>query len=68
MVTSYIIFFNFRYQTNTINSMLFTMLSIQPKESSGGEGETRETVVLRQVLDMTSKLPPLYDPFEVKDR
>lgn len=44
------------------------MLSIQPKESSVGGGETRESVVLRQVVDMTSKLPVLYDPFEVKDR
>lgn len=48
--------------------MLFTMLSIQPKESGGGGGETRETLVLRQVIDMTSKLPAIYDPFEVKDR
>lgn len=48
--------------------MLDTIISIQPKESGGGGGESRESVVTRQVLEMQSKLPPDYDPFEVKER
>lgn len=59
---------NITYQTNSINSMLYTMLSIQPKESSDSGGETREDIVLRQVAEMTSKLPAVFDPFEVKER
>lgn len=48
--------------------MLFTIMSIQPKESSGGTGETREDVVTRQVKEMLSKLPNDYDPYEVRER
>lgn len=48
--------------------MLFTIMSIQPKESGGGTGETREDVVTRQTKEMLSKLPKDYDPYEVKDR
>lgn len=43
-------------------------MSIQPKESGGGTGETREDVVTRQAKDMLSKLPKDYDPYEVKER
>lgn len=42
---------------------------MQPKESGGtGTGETREMIVTRQAKDMLNKLPPAYDPFEVKAR
>lgn len=44
------------------------MLAIQPKESGGGGGESREAAVGRQASDMLSKLPKNYDPFEVKER
>ncbi|XP_019756852.1 dynein axonemal heavy chain 8 [Dendroctonus ponderosae] len=56
------------YQTNTTIQMFDTMLAIQPKESGGGGGESRETAVGRQASDMLSKLPKNYDPFEVKER
>ncbi|XP_025829635.1 dynein heavy chain 8, axonemal [Agrilus planipennis] len=56
------------YMTTTANTMFSTMLSIQPKESSGGGGETREGLVVRLTKDMLSKLPPNYDMYEVKDR
>ncbi|KAK9891390.1 hypothetical protein WA026_014631 [Henosepilachna vigintioctopunctata] len=59
---------NITYQTNTTSSMLYQMLSIQPKESGGGGGETREASVTRQAIDMLSKMPASYDLFEVKDR
>lgn len=49
-------------------NMLFTIMSIQPKESGGGTGETREDVVTRQAKEMLSKLPKDYDPYEVKER
>lgn len=58
----------FRYQTNTTIAMFDTMLAIQPKESGGGGGESRESVVSRQASEMLSKLPKNYDPFEVKER
>ena len=48
--------------------ILDTIMSIQPKDSSGGGGETRETVVGRLAADMLSKLPPDYIPHEVRAR
>ncbi|GLH14189.1 Uncharacterized protein GBIM_18578, partial [Gryllus bimaculatus] len=40
-----------------------------PKEAGGGGGgESREAVVARLTKDMLGKLPPDYDPFEVKQR
>lgn len=48
--------------------MLFEIVSIQPKESSGGGGETREALVARLTSEMLEKLPPDYDFFEVKER
>ena len=41
------------------------MLNIQPKDSGGGGGETREAVVYRQADEMLDKLPGDYIPFEV---
>ena len=45
-----------------------TVLSIQPKDSSGGSGETRESIVTRICDDMLEKLPNDYIDFEVKQR
>ncbi|XP_052061669.1 dynein axonemal heavy chain 8-like [Mytilus californianus] len=56
------------YQTKMSTSVLETIMSIQPKDSGGGSGETRESVVYRLAGDMLSKLPPDYIPHEVKDR
>ena len=56
------------YQTNTAKTVLDTILNIQPKESGGGSGETRESVVYRISQDMLDKLPPDYIPHEVKAR
>uniref|UniRef100_A0AAG5D7L6 AAA+ ATPase domain-containing protein n=1 Tax=Anopheles atroparvus TaxID=41427 RepID=A0AAG5D7L6_ANOAO len=56
------------YQSNTTKEILDTILSIQPKESTGGGGETREVTVARLVRDMLSKVPPPYDPYAVKER
>ncbi|CAG9855812.1 unnamed protein product [Phyllotreta striolata] len=56
------------YQTNTIIAMLDQILAIQPKESGSSTEESRETVVGRLAKDMLGKVPPNYDPFEVKER
>ena len=40
-------------------------MNIQPKDSSGGSGETRESLVARQATEMLDKLPADYVPFEV---
>uniref|UniRef100_A0A5F8GJ93 Dynein axonemal heavy chain 5 n=1 Tax=Monodelphis domestica TaxID=13616 RepID=A0A5F8GJ93_MONDO len=56
------------YQSKLAKDVLDTILSIQPKDSSSGGDETRETVVARLADDMLEKLPPDYVPFEVKDR
>ncbi|XP_076808265.1 dynein axonemal heavy chain 5-like [Clavelina lepadiformis] len=56
------------YQTNFANIALSTIVSIQPKESSGGGGETRESFVFRQADEMLEKLPNNFLPHEVKAR
>lgn len=56
------------YQTNRTKEILDTIISVQPKESAGSGGETREAFVTRQVNEMLSKLPQPYDEFEVKER
>ena len=45
--------------------VLNTIMSIQPKDSSGGSGETRESIVYKLANDMQSKLPRDYNPHEV---
>lgn len=47
------------------NEMLETTVSIQPKDSGGEGGETRETVVYRLADDMLEKLPLDFIPHEV---
>ena len=44
---------------------LETILNVQPKDSGGGSGETRESVVYRLSQEMLDKLPPDYVPHEV---
>ncbi|KPI94919.1 Dynein heavy chain 8, axonemal [Papilio xuthus] len=56
------------YQRNVTQELLDTILSIQPKESSSGGGETREASVYRQAKEMLEKVPPNFDPNEVKER
>jgi dynein heavy chain len=56
------------YQTNFANAALGTIVSIQPKESSGGGGETREQIVFKQADEMLEKLPDNFLPHEVKAR
>ncbi|XP_071340329.1 dynein axonemal heavy chain 5 isoform X1 [Trachinotus anak] len=54
------------YQTNLANETLSTIINIQPKDSGGGAGETREASVQRLANEMLEKLPPDYVPYEVK--
>lgn len=56
------------YQTKMATSVLETVMSIQPKDSGGGSGETRESIVYKLAGDMLGKLPPNYIPHEVKER
>lgn len=58
------------YQTNTTQSVLDTIISVQPKESAAGGagGESREQAVTRMVLEMQSKLPPVYVVHEVREQ
>lgn len=53
------------YQSKVSRDVLDTILSIQPKDSSGGGGEIREAVVARLADDMLEKLPADYVPFDV---
>ena len=53
---------------NTAKGILDTILSVQPKESSGGKpGETREAIVYKIAEDMLRKLPRDYVPHEIKE-
>ncbi|RMC15722.1 hypothetical protein DUI87_07925 [Hirundo rustica rustica] len=54
------------YQTNLANETFSTIVNIQPKDSSARGGETREAVVQRLADEMLEKLPPDYNPHEVK--
>ncbi|XP_013770736.1 LOW QUALITY PROTEIN: dynein heavy chain 5, axonemal-like [Pundamilia nyererei] len=54
------------YQTNLANDTLSTIINIQPKDTGGGAGETREASVQRLANEMLEKLPPDYIPHEVK--
>ena len=56
------------YQAKTTTDVLETIVNIQPKDSGGGGGETRETVVFRQASEMLEKLPANYVPHEVRER
>ncbi|KAM9386572.1 dynein axonemal heavy chain 5 [Phaethornis superciliosus] len=56
------------YQSKLSKDVFDIILSIQPKDSSGGGGETREAVVARLADDMLEKLPAGYVPFEVKEK
>ncbi|XP_026217964.1 dynein heavy chain 5, axonemal [Anabas testudineus] len=56
------------YQTNLANETLSTIINIQPKDSGGGSGETREASVQRLASEMLEKLPPDYVPHEVKSQ
>ena len=53
------------YQSNMAAEVLESIMNIQPKDSGGGGGETRETLVFRMAGDMLSKLPGDYVPHEV---
>jgi dynein heavy chain len=54
------------YMTTTAQGVLSTIVDIQPKESSGGGGETREDVVIRLCNEFLEKLPDDFVPHEVK--
>uniref|UniRef100_A0A3B4BEF3 Dynein, axonemal, heavy chain 5 n=1 Tax=Periophthalmus magnuspinnatus TaxID=409849 RepID=A0A3B4BEF3_9GOBI len=56
------------YQTNLANQTLSTIINIQPKDSGGGAGETRESSVQRLASEMLEKLPPDYIPHEVRSQ
>uniref|UniRef100_A0A8B9H9P0 AAA+ ATPase domain-containing protein n=1 Tax=Astyanax mexicanus TaxID=7994 RepID=A0A8B9H9P0_ASTMX len=53
-------------QTNMASEILSTIINIQPKDSSGGGDETRESTVLRLANEMLEKLPPDYVAHEVR--
>ncbi|XP_052128978.1 dynein axonemal heavy chain 8-like [Frankliniella occidentalis] len=54
------------YQTSMTTRTLSTIVSVQPKESSGGGGDTREQVVTRLVQGMQASLPSDYDGFQAE--
>lgn len=50
-----------------VKEVLETIMSIQPKDSSGSGGETRESKVNKMATDMLEKLPCDYIPHEVSN-
>lgn len=56
------------YQSNLAKDVLDTIINIQPKDSAGGSGETRESVVRRMADELLSKLPADYVHHEVSGK
>jgi len=56
------------YRTMQTKRNLETILNVQPKESGGGGGLTREEIVLKQAEDLQSKLPTDYKRDEVNQQ
>ncbi|CAJ0941089.1 unnamed protein product [Ranitomeya imitator] len=54
------------YQSNVAATILNTISSMQPQETQEEAGETQEAVVYRIAEDLLEKLPPDYNPHEVK--
>ena len=54
--------------SNEARSMLDNILSIQPKDSGSGGGETREAVVHRLATQLLEKLPPNYVQHRIAER
>eukprot|EP00762_Andalucia_godoyi_P004467 ANDGO_08124.mRNA.1 Dynein gamma chain len=54
------------FNANKSKDVLGTILDVQPKDSGGSGGETREEAVLRIASDLLSKLPPDYSKIQVK--
>jgi len=54
------------YQSRVAQVGLSTILSIQPKDSTSGDGETRESYVHRLADEMLEKLPTGYIKHEVR--
>ena len=65
-VESYVQIALLSYQSETAKGILDTILNIQPKDSSSGGGETRESMVYKFCDDVLKRLPSDYDPFEKK--
>ncbi|KAJ3258377.1 Dynein heavy chain 5, axonemal [Boothiomyces macroporosus] len=53
-------------QTKESQKMLETIMSIQPKDSNTGTGETREDAVKKMANDLLSKLPESFDKNRTK--
>ncbi|KAJ1345302.1 hypothetical protein BSLG_000815 [Batrachochytrium salamandrivorans] len=53
-------------QTKESQRMLDTIMSIQPKDSGSGSGETREEAVKRMANDLLSKLPESFEKNRTK--
>ncbi|XP_025155775.1 dynein heavy chain 8, axonemal [Harpegnathos saltator] len=56
------------YQSNTTQTVLNMIISVQPKEAGVAGAESREVVVARQAKELLEKVPRVYDMFEVKER
>jgi len=55
------------YRTKVTREMLFTVVSIQPKDSGGGGGgPTRDEVVLENVSRMLKQMPKAFNTVEVR--
>jgi len=56
------------FQRQSAKRVLDTILDMQPKDSAGTGGETRETVVYKMSQELITKCPPEYNPHEVRER
>eukprot|EP00164_Ancoracysta_twista_P001803 GFYU01002367.1.p1 GENE.GFYU01002367.1~~GFYU01002367.1.p1 ORF type:complete len:811 (+),score=281.55 GFYU01002367.1:300-2435(+) len=55
------------YRTKESTTIMTTIIDIQPKESGGGGGLTREEIVNNQATDMLGKIPANYVNEKIKE-
>merc|ERR1711871_305747 len=56
------------FRVKEVNAMMATLTETQPKQSSGGSGQSRESIVDDKCIELLSKFPKDYQEIEYKQQ